>query len=75
MICREIINLQRNVCILLGKKITSRYFDCLTAFFSGLNFTVVSHDLHHVTQAGAWLETKKPYQFIRRYIFYLLYSW
>ena len=25
----------------------------LTAFFGGLNFTVVSHDLHHVTQAGA----------------------
>ena len=27
----------------------------LTAFFSGLNFMVVSHDLHHVTQAGARL--------------------
>ena len=25
----------------------------LTAYFSGLVFTVVSHDLHHVTLAGA----------------------
>ena len=32
----------------------SVYFGCLTTFFSGLNFTVVSHDLHHMTQAGAW---------------------
>ena len=26
----------------------------LTAFFIGLNSTVMSHGLHHVTQAGAW---------------------
>ena len=26
----------------------------LTAFFSGRNCMVVSHDLYHVTQAGAW---------------------
>ena len=30
------------------------YRPFLMVFFSWVNFPVVSHDLHHVTQAGAW---------------------